>query len=82
MPAANFYEFGVFRADPQRRHLLLDGEIRPLTPKVFEILLVLIEHRGQVLTRDELMNAVWPDTVARCFATKAEKLTLEPSEGS
>ena len=56
------YEFGPFRVDAQRGILLRDGEPVPLTPKTFEILLVLVRHGQEVVTKDDLMKAVWPDT--------------------
>lgn len=63
-PKPHIYEFGEFRLDASRRLLLRrDGEPVPLTPKVFDTLLYLVEHGGAVLTKDELMAAVWPDTV-------------------
>lgn len=57
------YEFGPFRLDPGERFLLRRGAEVPLTPKVFELLLVLVRHRGHVLEKDELMKRVWPDRV-------------------
>jgi len=56
------YEFGRFRVKGAERVLLRDGEIVPLTPKVFDILLTLVEKSGQVVSKDELMKRVWPDT--------------------
>lgn len=56
------YAFGPFVVDEVRRMLLRDGETVPLTPKAFEILLVLIERRGQVLEKEELIERIWPDT--------------------
>src|SRR5579884_1597460 len=56
------YEFGPFRVDAQREVLLRDGKPVPLTPKTFQILLVLVRHSQQVVTKDDLMKAVWPDT--------------------
>lgn len=38
------------------------GETPPLTPKTFDVLLALVEHRGQVLDKDTLMKLVWPDS--------------------
>ena len=56
------YEFGNFRCDP-REHLLLCGDTSVyLSPKAFEILLVLFEASGRLLTKDELMQQVWPDS--------------------
>ena len=61
---AQMYEFGDFRIDAAKRLLLKSaGEVVPLTPKVFDTLLYLVENRGTVLTKDELLAALWPDTV-------------------
>lgn len=57
------YEFGGFRIDGGRRTLLRNGAQVSLTPKVFDTLLQLVLHNGEVLDKDELMRAVWPDTV-------------------
>ena len=58
-----FYEFGPFRLDPGRRLLLRDVEPLPLRPKAFDTLLVLVQNSGRVLNKDELMQAVWGDTI-------------------
>jgi len=58
----HFYQFGSFRIDPAERLLLHDGENVRLTPKVFEVLLYLVENRGRVLDKDELMKKIWSDT--------------------
>jgi eukaryotic-like serine/threonine-protein kinase len=58
----SLYEFGPFRLDPQKRTLLRHGVPVPLTPKVFDTLLLLVQNGGQTLSRDELMKAVWPDS--------------------
>jgi TolB-like protein/DNA-binding winged helix-turn-helix (wHTH) protein/Flp pilus assembly protein TadD len=56
------YEFGRFRLDPDA-HLLLSGDqIVALEPKAVEVLLVLVEKRGELVARQTLMSAVWPDT--------------------
>src|ERR1044071_6778006 len=57
-----FYEFGRFRINTGDRVLLRDREIVALTPKVFDILLTLVESSGQVVSKDGLMKKVWPDT--------------------
>ncbi|HSG41430.1 MAG TPA: tetratricopeptide repeat protein [Thermoanaerobaculia bacterium] len=57
-----FYEFDGFRVDPVRRRLLRAGETVPLTPKAFSILIALIEKRGEVLEKEELIQKVWPDS--------------------
>ena len=60
--AKELYEFGPFRVDPEKETLLREGEPVPLTPKTFQILLVLIRHNEEVVTKDDLMKMVWPDT--------------------
>ena len=64
MPSAinGIWEFGEFRLDAQTRLLRRGPELVPLTPKAFELLLVLIEGSGQLIAKDELMKAVWPDS--------------------
>jgi DNA-binding winged helix-turn-helix (wHTH) protein len=58
-----FHDFGPFRADAGRRLLLREGNIVPLTPKAFDILVVLIRNADRIVEKDELMKLVWPDTV-------------------
>jgi DNA-binding winged helix-turn-helix (wHTH) protein/TolB-like protein/Tfp pilus assembly protein PilF len=60
--ARDFYEFGPFRLDHAGRRLLRDGAPVILTPKVFDTLLVLVEHHGQSLSRSELIARIWPET--------------------
>ena len=59
----HIYAFGDFRLDVSKRRLLRGGELISLTPKVFDTLVYLIKHNGKVLSKDDLMSAVWPDTV-------------------
>lgn len=59
---SNCYEFGRFRLKPAERTLLREDEHVPLTPKVFDILITLVENRGQVVSKDDLMKRVWPST--------------------
>jgi len=59
---SKFYDFGRFRVDAAKRVLLRDGEPVLLPPKAFETLLRLLQEAGQVVTKPELMAAVWPDT--------------------
>src|SRR5205823_2565777 len=56
------YEFGTFRLDASSRLLFCEGSCVPLAPKVLETLLVLVERCGLVVSKDELMNLLWPDT--------------------
>src|SRR5277367_2717452 len=56
------YEFGPFRVNPEKETLLRAGEPISLTPKTFQILLVLVRHSNEVVTKEDLMKTVWPDT--------------------
>jgi TolB-like protein/DNA-binding winged helix-turn-helix (wHTH) protein len=56
------YEFGPFLLDPAERILSCDGTIVSLTPKAFETLLCLVRNQGRMLTKDELLKQIWPDT--------------------
>jgi len=56
------YEFESFQVDPEKETVVRAGKPVPLTPKTFQILLVLIRSSQEVVTKDDLMKAVWPDT--------------------
>src|SRR5215475_9220067 len=58
----NLYEFGPFHLDSAERLLLRDSLPVPLAPKVFDTLVALVQHSGHLLTKDELMQEVWPDS--------------------
>ena len=58
----HLYEFGPFCLDANERLLMRDGKVVSLPPKVFDTLLVLVEHRGHILEKDELMKTLWPDS--------------------
>jgi Tol biopolymer transport system component/DNA-binding winged helix-turn-helix (wHTH) protein len=55
-------EFGPFRIDPEQRLLLREQQPIPLSPKAFDLLLTLVQRSGQVVLKDDLMKALWPDT--------------------
>jgi DNA-binding winged helix-turn-helix (wHTH) protein/Tol biopolymer transport system component len=56
------YEFGPFRMDPNKQVLLRDGLPIPVTPKAFETLLALVRRRRDVVTKEELLKEIWPDS--------------------
>jgi DNA-binding winged helix-turn-helix (wHTH) protein len=60
---AREHRFGPFRFDLGERLLSRDGEPVPLMPKTIDTLAVLLERRGQVVEKAELMKLVWPDCV-------------------
>jgi DNA-binding winged helix-turn-helix (wHTH) protein/tetratricopeptide (TPR) repeat protein/TolB-like protein len=59
--------FDGFLVDPVRRRLLRDGAPVAVTPKALSILLILLERRGEVVDKEELISRIWPDT----FVTEA-----------
>jgi eukaryotic-like serine/threonine-protein kinase len=61
-PINHLYKFGPFLLDPAERRLLRDDKPVPLTPKAFDTLVVLVQHQGRLLEKDELMKELWPDT--------------------
>jgi len=56
------YQFDAFCLDLKERLLLREGKPVPLTPKVFDTLVALVENGGHLMLKDELMKAVWPDS--------------------
>ena len=56
------YQFGPFHLDARERRLSRGGEVIPLRLKVFDTLLVLVENAGRLVTKQELLDAVWPET--------------------
>lgn len=60
---SDIYEFGDFRLEACTRRLFRESEPVALTPKVFDTLLHLVRHQGEIIAKDDLMRAVWSDTV-------------------
>ena len=56
------YAFGFFRLHVKEQLLLRDGKVIPLPPKAFEALNALVTNPGKVLSKEELMKRLWPDT--------------------
>jgi DNA-binding winged helix-turn-helix (wHTH) protein len=59
---SSLYEFGSFTVQPDERLLLREGRPVSLTPKAFDLLIQLIERPGQLVGKQELMTALWPET--------------------
>jgi TolB-like protein/DNA-binding winged helix-turn-helix (wHTH) protein/Tfp pilus assembly protein PilF len=82
----HIYEFGPFRVDALRRLLLREGKQVRLPAKAFEILLILLEGKGRLVEKDELMRKVWPDAVVEennltvNISALRRSLTESPSE--
>lgn len=56
---ARYYEFGDFKLDSRRRILLKNGEKIPLSSRIFDLLLVVVQNEGRILEHNELLDAVW-----------------------
>jgi TolB-like protein/DNA-binding winged helix-turn-helix (wHTH) protein len=79
------YDFGSFRLDGTRRELLLDGQAVDVQRKVFDLLLYLARNRDRAVTKDELIEAVWPgmvvtDSVLTRAIMKARKAVQDDAE--
>src|SRR5580704_16595946 len=57
------YEFGPFRLDAHRHALSRSGQPVSLPPKAFEILLLLLENRDNLLSKTDLLSRIWPNAV-------------------
>src|SRR5215467_3032210 len=57
------YQFGPFQLDVAEHRLARDGVEVPLQLKAFEILCLLVDHAGRLLSKQDLLNRVWPDTM-------------------
>lgn len=62
------FEFGTWRLDRDERRLTCNGVPVPLTPKVFETLLVLLENAGTLVSKETFMKRIWPDTCVEDLA--------------
>ncbi len=60
---ARSYSFGPFVVDPVTRRLWRDGQLVPITSKTFDVLVALLERRDHVVSKDDLLTRVWPDTI-------------------
>jgi len=58
----HIYEFGSFRLIPEEKQILRDGRVVSLTPKSFDLLVVLVENSGHLVGKAELMDRVWQDS--------------------
>ena len=80
------YAFGAFVADTVTRRLWREGHPVPITAKTFDVLAVLLEHRDRLVTKDELLDRVWPDTavqennLARQISSLRRALGQRPDE--
>jgi len=59
----SIHHFAAFVLDPHRRRLTLEGREIPLQPRVFDLLSYLVEHRDRVVSKEELLDKLWPGVV-------------------
>ena len=76
------YEFEEFRLDANQKCLWHSDEMVSLTPKAFETLLVLIKHRGEIVSKDVLLDEVWADTFVEESTLSQNILTLRKTLGA
>ncbi|HEY0350314.1 MAG TPA: winged helix-turn-helix domain-containing protein, partial [Pyrinomonadaceae bacterium] len=57
------YEFDEFRVDAAKRQLLRQGEVVPLYSKAFDLLLLLVQSGGRDLSKDQILETVWPGQI-------------------
>jgi DNA-binding winged helix-turn-helix (wHTH) protein/tetratricopeptide (TPR) repeat protein len=60
---SRIYEFKGFRLEAGQRRLLFQGQPVPLKPKILDLLLFLVEMRGQLVVKEDLMRVIWPDSI-------------------
>src|SRR5262245_16916337 len=60
--SAPVYRFGRFCVDTREQQLTREGSAIPITPKVFDTLVTFLRNPGRLLTKDDLLQAIWPDT--------------------
>src|SRR6266576_2313428 len=58
----HFHRFGEFTVDGEQKVLLRNDSPLPLAPKVFDTLLILLDNRGRIVQKEELMKRLWPDS--------------------
>ena len=85
MPSAPQWVFGPFRLDPEHACLWCESQAVALTPKAFAVLHYLVTHPDRLVTKDELLNAVWPETavsdaVVRVAIATLRKILDDPAQ--
>jgi DNA-binding winged helix-turn-helix (wHTH) protein/tetratricopeptide (TPR) repeat protein len=58
----HIWRFGSFELDPEHRSLTRDGQVVALTPKAFDVLVLLVARHGRLVAKDEMLKTLWPDS--------------------
>src|SRR5271157_4967591 len=88
MKSEGIFRFGEFQVDALARTLRREEEIVTLNRRAFDVLLYLVQNPGKVLTRDELLKKVWPDTfvdensLAQSMSVLRRALAEKPGDNS
>src|SRR6202162_2485770 len=76
------YRFGSFELQPDTRRLLKDGTTISLRPRAFDLLAALVDRAGHLVTKDELLDQVWPKMVVEEAALHVQVSALRRVVGS
>ena len=76
------YRFGPFELQPDKRRLLKDGAAISLRPRAFDLLVALVDRAGHLVTKDELLDQVWPKIVVEVAALHVQVSALRKVLGS
>src|SRR5208337_2875992 len=88
MKTGGIFQFGEFQIDARARTLRREEEIVTLNRRAFDVLLYFVQNPGRVLTRDELLKNVWPDTfvdensLAQSISVLRRALEEKPGDNS
>src|SRR6266487_6642877 len=76
------YRFGSFELQPDKRRLLKDSATISLRPRAFDLLAALVDRAGQLVTKDELLDQVWPKMVVEEAALHVQVSALRKVLGA
>src|SRR5205814_516739 len=76
------YRFGAFELQPDKRRLLKDGATISLRPRAFDLLAALVDRAGHLVTKDELLDQVWPKVVVEEAALHVQVSALRKVLGA
>jgi len=79
--ARRIYEFGPFRLDEKERLLFRNGTPIPLTPKVFDLLLLLVQRSNSLVEKEAILSAIWPDAFVEEANLSVNVATLRKALG-
>src|ERR1700754_3315282 len=81
-PSPTSIVFGRFQLLPHRRELLADGQPVMLGGRAYDVLMMLIEAQGAIVSKDALMARVWPDRIVEENALEVQVSTVRGSFGA